>query len=58
LFVLAMARWQLGNQDQARRSYEQAIEWMHQNQTRNPELARLRAEAGEVLKVAAAPRMK
>jgi Tfp pilus assembly protein PilF len=46
---LAMAHGQLGNQERARRSYEQAVAWMDKNQPRNPELARLRAEAAESL---------
>ena len=31
-FFLAMAHWQLGNKDEARKWYDQAVEWMEKNQ--------------------------
>jgi serine/threonine protein kinase/tetratricopeptide (TPR) repeat protein len=48
-FFLAMAHWQLGDKDQARKWYEQAIEWMDKNQPENEELRRFRTEAAELL---------
>ncbi|MFL5240711.1 MAG: tetratricopeptide repeat protein [Gemmataceae bacterium] len=44
-FFLGMARWQLGEKDQARKCYEQAVQWMDKNQPKNEELIRFRAEA-------------
>ena len=49
-FFLAMAHWQLGNKDQARKWYDQAVEWMDRDQPRNEELQRFRKEAEELLK--------
>jgi superkiller protein 3 len=51
-FFLAMAHWQLGNEDQARKWYDQAVAWMDKNQPNNRELDRFRTEAEELLKVA------
>ena len=48
-FILAMAHWQLGEQDQARQDYQQAVDWMDKNQPKNEELGRFRAEAAELL---------
>ena len=48
-FFLAMAHWQLGDQDEARRWYNQAVEWMDKNKPKDEELRRFRAEAGELL---------
>jgi tetratricopeptide (TPR) repeat protein len=57
-FFLAMAHWQLGNKDEARRWYEKAVEWMDKNQQIlerlkpwDEELGRCRAEAQELLNV-------
>jgi Tfp pilus assembly protein PilF len=50
-FFLAMARWQLGEQEQARKEYEQAVQWMEKSQPKNEELRRFRAEAEELLGV-------
>src|SRR5262249_52394325 len=47
-FFLAMAHWQLGNQDQARKWYDQAVSWMDKNQPNNPELGGFRMEAEEL----------
>jgi tetratricopeptide (TPR) repeat protein len=56
-FFLAMAHWQLGHQDDARRWYGQAVEWMEKNKERldtkqpmNRELRRFRTEADKLLK--------
>ncbi len=44
-FFLAMAHRQLGHKDEARKWYDQAVQWMDKNQPNNEELRRLRAEA-------------
>jgi hypothetical protein len=46
-----MAEWQLGNKDEAREWYENAVEWMEKNAADNKELIRFRAEAAELLGV-------
>jgi Flp pilus assembly protein TadD len=48
-FLLAMAHWQLGHKDDARKWYDRAVEWMAKNQPGNGELLRFRAEAEERL---------
>jgi tetratricopeptide (TPR) repeat protein len=48
-FFLAMAEWQLGNKDAARKWYDKAIDWMDNNDPTNEELIRFRAEAAELL---------
>jgi len=48
---IAMAHWQRDNQEEARRWYDQAVEWIAKNQPRNEELRRIRARAAELLKV-------
>jgi tetratricopeptide (TPR) repeat protein len=48
-FFLAMAHWQLGHQDEARKWHERSVEWMAKNQPTNKELVRFRAEAEELL---------
>jgi serine/threonine protein kinase/Flp pilus assembly protein TadD len=54
-FLLAMAHWQLGNREEARRWLDQATRWlekhdsrMEKDQPRNEELRRFRAEAREL----------
>jgi serine/threonine protein kinase/tetratricopeptide (TPR) repeat protein len=49
-FLLAMAHWQLGDKDRARKWYDQAVEWMERNRPQDVELRRFRAEAEEVMK--------
>jgi hypothetical protein len=44
-----MAHWQLGEQDEARRWYGKAVEWMEKQQTDDEQLLRFRAEAEELL---------
>ena len=46
-----MAHWQLGDKNQARKWYDQAVAWMDKNQPKDDELRRFRAEAEELLKV-------
>ena len=48
-FFLAMARWRLGEEDEARRLYDQAARWMKTNKPDDEELRRFRAEADELL---------
>src|SRR5262249_48614701 len=48
-FFLAMAHWQLGENDKAREWYDRAVQWMDKNQPKNEELRRFRAEAAELL---------
>jgi WD40 repeat protein/tetratricopeptide (TPR) repeat protein len=50
-FFLAMAHWQLGNKDEARKWYDQAVQWMDKNQPKDEELKRFRKEAEELLQV-------
>jgi len=50
-FFLAMAHWQLGAQDEARKWYDQAVEWMAKNKSQDAELKRFRDEAAELLGV-------
>src|SRR5262249_44570181 len=53
---LAMACWRLGNRDQARKAYDQALQWLEKNKDtlakdkgQAEEFRRFRAEAEEVL---------
>jgi serine/threonine protein kinase/Tfp pilus assembly protein PilF len=48
-FFLAMAHWQLGEKDEARKWYSRAVQWMDKYQPANEELRRFRAEAEELL---------
>jgi tetratricopeptide (TPR) repeat protein len=50
-FFLAMAHWQLGEKDQARDFYDQAVQWMDKNLPTNEELCRFREEAAKLLGV-------
>jgi len=50
-FFLAMAHWQLGSKDEARKWYDQAVRWMEKNKPQDEELGRFRAEAAELLRV-------
>jgi tetratricopeptide (TPR) repeat protein len=50
-FFLAMAHWQLGNKDEARKWYDKAVQWTDKNQPNNEELRRFRAEAAELMGV-------
>jgi hypothetical protein len=44
-FFLAMAHGQLGDQPQARRWFDKAVQWMDEYQPKNEEMGRFRAEA-------------
>jgi len=48
-FFLAMTQKKLGNKEEARKMYDQAVQWMEKNQARNEELIRFRKEAAELL---------
>ncbi|MBI3464627.1 MAG: tetratricopeptide repeat protein, partial [Planctomycetes bacterium] len=48
---LAMAHWQLGNKEEARKYYDRAVEWMAENSPNHPELRRFRDEARELLAI-------
>ncbi len=46
-FILAMAHWQRGEREMARRWYDKAIEWM-KNEPRDEDLREIRAEASRL----------
>jgi eukaryotic-like serine/threonine-protein kinase len=54
-FFLAMARWQLGDKEQACTWYGRAVRWMEKHQPENEELRRFRAEAAELLGIKRLP---
>ena len=58
-FFLAMAQWNLGEKEVARKWYDQAVEWMETkrpgNDSGNAERARFRAEAAALLGIAEPP---
>jgi serine/threonine-protein kinase len=47
-FILAMAHWQRGDRDTARRWYDKATDWMKENQPRDEELRGFRSEAARL----------
>jgi tetratricopeptide (TPR) repeat protein len=50
-FFLAMAHWQLGEKEEARKWYDRAVAWMDKNNPSDEELRRFREEAAKLLKV-------
>jgi serine/threonine protein kinase/WD40 repeat protein len=48
-FFLAMAHWQMGEKEQAKKLYDQAVQWMVKNKPKDQYLIRFRAEAAELL---------
>ena len=54
-FFLAIAQWQLGEKEQARKRFHQAVLWMDKNQPQDAELRRFRAEAAALLGIQDAP---
>jgi hypothetical protein len=48
-FFLAMAHWQLGHKEEARKWYDRAVEWMQKNKPNDEALHRFRAEAAMLL---------
>jgi len=54
-FFLAMAYWQLGKKEDARRRYDKAVQWMDKNKPKDAELHRFRAEASALLGIKDSP---
>ena len=52
---LAMAHWQLGEKEEARRWYDKAVEWIEKDKPNDKELRRFCAEAKELLGVTENP---
>ena len=50
-FFLAMSHWKLGQKEQARKWYDQAVLWVEKLVPRDEEFGRFRAEAAELLGV-------
>jgi tetratricopeptide (TPR) repeat protein len=48
-FFLAMAYWRLGDRDQGRMRFDQAVQWMEKNQPHDEELRRIREEAAALV---------
>jgi tetratricopeptide (TPR) repeat protein len=51
-FFIAMARWQLGEREEARRMYRLAVDWMTKEKPKDEELQRFRAEAEGLINAA------
>jgi serine/threonine protein kinase/Flp pilus assembly protein TadD len=49
-FFLAMAHWQLGQKEEARKWNDKAVAWMEKNRPKDEELVRFRTEAESLLK--------
>jgi Flp pilus assembly protein TadD len=49
--VLSMAHWQRGDQDEARRWYDQAMEWIKEHKPEDDDLPSFRAEAEELMQI-------
>ncbi len=50
-FMLAMAHWQQGDKEEARRLYDRGMQWMEKNAPRNEDLRRFQTEAAKVLEL-------
>jgi len=50
-FLRAMAHWQLGDKDTARRNYDRAVAWLEKNAPADDTLRRFRAEAEGLMKI-------
>jgi tetratricopeptide (TPR) repeat protein len=48
-FFLALAEWQVGHKEEARRWYDKAVQWAEKYGPQNEELPALRAEAASLL---------
>ena len=48
-FFLAMAHWQIGHKEEARRWYEKAVSWMEKSKPNDEELRSFHAEATALL---------
>jgi tetratricopeptide (TPR) repeat protein/WD40 repeat protein len=51
-FFLAMAEWQLGRKDEARKWFDEALKWTQKNAASNEELQQFQSEATELLGIA------
>jgi serine/threonine protein kinase/Flp pilus assembly protein TadD len=54
-FFLAMTRWRQGQRAEARKWFDQAVEWTKKNSAGDPELLRFQAEAAALLEIADKP---
>ena len=54
-FFLAMAHWQLGNKEQARKEYDRSVTWVQKQSIVDHELRRFQAEAATLLGLSAPP---
>jgi tetratricopeptide (TPR) repeat protein len=50
-FGLAMAHWQLGNKEEARKWHDQAVQWMEKNAPQDEGFRGMRAEAEKLLEL-------
>ncbi|MHC4971515.1 MAG: tetratricopeptide repeat protein [Planctomycetota bacterium] len=50
-FFVAMAVWESGRKEEARRWYDRAVAWMKEHNPEDPELRRFRAEAKDLLAI-------
>ncbi len=57
-FFIAMAYWQQGDKQEARKWNNQAVAWMEKHQPQNKELRRIRAEAAALLGIVEQPQPK
>ena len=57
-FFLAMAHWQLGDKEQARKHYDRAGQWMEKNRLQDKGLRRFHAEAAALLGLPQPPDQK
>ena len=48
-FLLSMAHWQLGDKEQARKFYDQGVEWTNQHRPGDGSCGRFRGDAAELL---------
>jgi len=54
-FFLAMAHWQLNQKEEARKWYDQAVEWMEKDKSQDEEFVRFRDEATKLLNIVPTP---
>jgi serine/threonine protein kinase len=50
-FFEAMAYWQLGDRDKARRCYDEAVQWMEKHEPNHSDLRRFQIEAADLLQI-------
>jgi tetratricopeptide (TPR) repeat protein len=50
-FVFAISKWQLGNQDEARKWYHQAVGWTESYKPSDDQLHALRTEAAKLMQI-------